>query len=244
MVNTVPSENGNFLFFKGFLNIKSGITTRKFGDCNSYYLPLCKNPAAEKKCTAIAKLTGNNFFHRMIPRHNDGICFASNSNENCDYSCDALALYKGKGKAGNLLLAPTGDCPMVIIECERGFGIIHSGYKCARLNIAVKTIGRFISFFSAESENIKAIIWPGIRGDCYEVGPEFIDYFGTENVYWLNGSFRIDLAKLIKKQMISAGMLAHNIAIVKKYCSFCNNDLFFSARRGDKERNLIFAHTP
>jgi len=246
MVNVVPSQNGKFLFFEGFVPIRCGITTTAFGDCNSYQL-LQKNIHVKKRFYEIKEIVKANCYFRVMPEHSNNVFVAAeNGNQENFPKCDAI-IYDPRDFRDNIkpvALIPTGDCPIIIITDGKTIGLVHSGHKGTKLNIAKLMIKKFTQFFDAKPQNIKAIIWPGICGDCYQVGEEFYEIF-PGYVYPFANGHHIYLAEVIRDQLLNCGILRHHIAVLKNFCSYHyqqnGNHTFYSARRQNKGGNIVFA---
>ena len=145
-------------------------------------------------------------------------------------------------KRGILLNIMTADC-LAIIAADESNGIIgaaHAGWRGTKQEIVKKLVKKMLTL-GAEIENIKCAIAPGICGKCYEVGQEvaneFIEYPQAlkqkENGKWLFDNREVNIAQL--KEL---GIKAENIEYTG-YCTYCDNDKFFSYRKGDIKGRFV-----
>ena len=114
------------------------------------------------------------------------------------------------------------DCLPVLLIGETAVAAVHAGWRGIAAGIlpegvrAVQELG---------GGRITALIGPGARGCCYEVGEEvhaeFADYDAREGVR------KLDLAKVAAAQLERAGATVHDTGL----CTMCRPDLFFSHRR-------------
>ncbi|MCF6240951.1 MAG: peptidoglycan editing factor PgeF [Bacteroidales bacterium] len=146
---------------------------------------------------------------------------------------------------GICLTAMAGDCvPLLFYEPEqKAIGVAHAGWRGTYKKIAQKTIEKMSLEFGCKPENIIAGIGPSVGSANYEVDDFVYNQFkmhidnfekffskGKEK-----GKYYLDLWAANKEQLLEMGLKRENIEI-SGLCSFAENDLFFSARRGDKER--------
>ena len=94
--------------------------------------------------------------------------------------------------------------------------------------------------YNSNPENIIAVIGPSIGPCCFEVKEDvkrqFIDIFG-HNVIVDN---KVDLWVANKMQLLSCGIKEVNIESMN-ICTSCNNDIFYSYRKGDMEQGRFSA---
>jgi len=141
-----------------------------------------------------------------------------------------------------LLNILTADCLAIIVADENNgvIGAAHAGWRGTKQEIVKKLVKKMLTL-GAEIENIKCAIAPGICGKCYEVGQEvaneFIDYPQAleqkENGKWLFDNREVNITQL--KEL---GIKAENIEYTD-YCTYCDNDKFFSYRKGDVKGRFV-----
>ena len=81
--------------------------------------------------------------------------------------------------AGLLLAVLAADClPIIIVDTKhRAVGIFHAGWRGTLKRIAEKGAGELQRHFRSHPADMKAVIGPGIRDCCYQVGPEVREKF-------------------------------------------------------------------
>ncbi|PYZ97939.1 laccase [Alteribacter lacisalsi] len=142
-----------------------------------------------------------------------------------------------------LLTSMYADCvPLYFYDPERKIiGLAHAGWKGTAGNIA----GHMLKAFEKEgskAEDIIAAVGPSISGGCYEVDNRVTDQLKHLPVNDLSKAavscggdrFRLDL-KEVNRQLLLAGGVREDRLFVSTYCTYSEEDLFFSYRR-DKGR--------
>jgi len=148
-------------------------------------------------------------------------------------------------QTGICLIAMAGDCvPLLFFDpVKKVIGVAHAGWRGTYKKIALKIIEKMAAAFQCEPSDILAGIAPSISQKHYEVDDlvynefrkhitGFQDFFskGKEK-----GKYYLDLWAANKQQLLDAGLSNENIEI-SGLCTYEQNDLFFSARKGEKER--------
>lgn len=125
----------------------------------------------------------------------------------------------------------TADCLSVFLFCPKTktIGLVHAGWRGTREKIVKKAISIFRQKFNSQPKDIIAAFGPAIRNCCYEVGPEFAEYF-KQGLIKRDNRFFLDLIAINKNQLIANGIKKQNI-IDSKICTSCQNKSFFSYRR-------------
>ena len=99
------------------------------------------------------------------------------------------------------------DCVPVILATEKGFAVIHSGWRGTIASIAAKALVKLLAATEGDASSVVAYIGPHIAGPDYEVSEElltrFVDTF-DESVA-LPGH-RLDLARAIVLALEGAGI--------------------------------------
>jgi YfiH family protein len=86
---------------------------------------------------------------------------------------------------GLLLSVLTADClPIILVDVKHGAaGVFHGGWRGTIQRIVEKGVGEMRRHFGTRPTDLKAVIGPGIRGCCYQVGPEVRDKFDSQFGY-------------------------------------------------------------
>jgi YfiH family protein len=123
---------------------------------------------------------------------------------------------------GHPALVFVADCTPVVLACEGAIAVLHVGWRPASAGIV--TEGRFALDDVGGRGPVTALIGPGARGCCYEVGEEvhahFVDYDARRGR-------NLDLPAVIHGQLAHTGTEVHDCGL----CTMCNPELFFSHRR-------------
>ena len=139
---------------------------------------------------------------------------------------------------GIVLGIRTADCvPILFYEPEAKIVAgIHAGWRGSVLGIAGKMI-RQICQIGGISQNIICAIGPHICEKCYEVPKEREKLF--QKKYTQHGF--LDLTAINIDQVLKEGVKDENIEVLP-YCTFHQNELFYSYRKSGKEcgQNISF----
>ena len=146
----------------------------------------------------------------------------------------------------------TADCiPILLYESTRGIiAAVHAGWRGTVAHIASECIKVIRERYKCRTEDIRAIIGPGISLDSFEVGDEVYESFADagfpmERIARLyptaegGEKWHIDLWEANRLQLTDAGIKPGNI-IVAGICTFREDDRFFSARRLGINSGRIF----
>ncbi|HZR65200.1 MAG TPA: peptidoglycan editing factor PgeF [Terriglobales bacterium] len=163
---------------------------------------------------------------------------------------------------GILLGILTADClPVILVDPKhRAVGVFHAGWRGTVKRIVEKGVGEMHRWFGTRPSDLRAAIGPGIRGCCYQVGPEVQSIFesqfsyGTElfretkernevhekyPLFFLSARApgHTEVPKKIFLDLAEANrrqLLAAGVAAKNiadlGMCTSCRNDLFFSHR--------------
>ena len=153
-------------------------------------------------------------------------------------SGDAIILLE-KGVAG---IIKTADCLPIII-CEPDvpiISIIHAGWRGTSKRITQKTV-RKMSALGVAVNKLVALLGPSIGSCCYEIREDVYNMFKqegfTENIFR-----RTEHALFLDLKKANIEML-RNEGIEEIYdtglCTYCDEDLFNSYRRGDRDKRQI-----
>ena len=86
---------------------------------------------------------------------------------------------------GILLGVITADClPIILADTKRhAVGVFHAGWRGTVKRIVEKGVGEMRKHFGSRPANLRAVIGPGIRSCCYQVGTEVRDAFESQFSY-------------------------------------------------------------
>lgn len=163
---------------------------------------------------------------------------------------------------GVLLGILTADClPVILVDPKRrAVGVFHAGWRGTVKRIVEKGVGEMHRWFGTDPGDLKAAIGPGIRGCCYEVGPEVRAAFEAQFSYgselFRETKERHEVHEKYPLLFLTARAPGHSELPKKIYldlaeanrrqlvdagvsprnisdlglCAFCKKDLFFSHR--------------
>ena len=133
----------------------------------------------------------------------------------------------------------TADCvPIVLTDEQAGvIAVAHAGWRGTVGRIAKVAVEEMCRQ-GANPGHIQAAMGPSICQDCFEVGDEVVEafrqaHFNLEDIVLRNaatGKAHIDLRAANRAVLIGAGVPSGQI-VLSQYCSRCEHDRFFSARR-------------
>lgn len=140
------------------------------------------------------------------------------------------------------------DCPGVLL-CDpqkRAVGAVHSGWRGTVMKIAPKAVRQMVELYGADPKEMVAVIGPCIR-QCHfqtglEVGAEFEKAYGKnyqKMAKRIGDKVYLDLSLAICFDLMEAGIPKESIDILP-HCTVCENDTFFSHRKGDTGRHCGF----
>ena len=127
---------------------------------------------------------------------------------------------------GDVLCAVrTADCLAVLLAADDAVAAVHAGWRGLIGGVVANGVAAVCTFGAAPTV---AVIGPGARGCCYEVGDEIIDVFARYPSAF-RSERKLDLATVAREQLLAAG-------VSKVYdceiCTICSSsDDFFSYRR-------------
>ena len=155
-------------------------------------------------------------------------------------------------QSGILCTAFFADCvPLFFFDPVSGYiGIAHAGWKGTVQRMAEKMVERF-SQVGVNKSDLLVVVGPCISQPFYEVNHVVIDsmdekFRGKTVTDMGNDRYLLDLKQLNVEILLQSGILRHNIDVTN-YCTFDQQNLFFSHRRdnGETGRMLGFlGYTP
>ncbi len=129
----------------------------------------------------------------------------------------------------------TADCAPVFFfdPKSRVAGIAHAGWRGAQQKLPSKIVSKLKASFGAIPKDLMVGLGPMIHSCCYEVGPEFNQFF-PGCVEERASHYFFDLPGAIKNDLLEAGVAESNI-LDSHRCTACETELFFSYRK-EKEK--------
>lgn len=126
------------------------------------------------------------------------------------------------------LCIKTADCLPIYLKGKKQVALIHAGWKGLYQKILLSPL---IKSFKPEY----AFIGPAICQAHYEVGSEFIDYFGKQNISSVNSKYYFNLVDVASDQLKTE----YPTIIVEssKLCTYENPNLHSFRLNKTKERN-------
>jgi polyphenol oxidase len=126
--------------------------------------------------------------------------------------------------AGHPSLVFVADCTPVVLAADGAVAVLHVGWRPAAAGIVAAGVAALRELGAAGP--ITALIGPGARGCCYEVGEEVHAAFTAYDARV--GERNLELPAVIRAQLAAAGVVAvHDAGL----CTMCWFGLFFSHRR-------------
>jgi YfiH family protein len=111
------------------------------------------------------------------------------------------------------------DCTPVLLAGDGAVAALHCGWRGIAAGIVAEGV-------AALSGRVSALIGPGARGCCYEVGEEVHAQFAAYDAR--RGERNLDLPAVIRAKLAEAGVeTVHDVGL----CTMCHFGLFFSHRR-------------
>ena len=128
------------------------------------------------------------------------------------------------------LAVTTADCFGVVLWDQRRtvVAVAHAGWRGVVAGAIENTL-RSIRSRSPDGP-YRAVIGPGIRQCCFEVGNEVADLFPADVVRAASPRPFLDLARVVHRRLLASGIAADSILDVS-VCTSCSPGLFFSHRR-------------
>ena len=126
--------------------------------------------------------------------------------------------------AGHPALVFVADCLPVLLAAPGAVAAIHAGWRGTAAGILAEGV---VALGELGGEGpVTALIGPGARGCCYEVGEEVHAAFAGYDAR--RGERNLDLAAVVRAQLAAAGVAdVHDVGL----CTMCWFGLFFSHRR-------------
>jgi purine-nucleoside/S-methyl-5'-thioadenosine phosphorylase / adenosine deaminase len=126
--------------------------------------------------------------------------------------------------AGHPALAFGADCQPVLLAADGAIAALHAGWRTLAAGIVAEGVAALREV--GGTGPLTALIGPGARACCYEVGEEVHAHFAGYGAR--RGERNLDLAVIAAAQLAEAGVATvHDVEL----CTMCWFGLFFSHRR-------------
>jgi YfiH family protein len=128
------------------------------------------------------------------------------------------------------LAIATADCLGVALwtEDRRALAAVHAGWRGIVAGALEAAVDRLLAL--RPGATLHAIIGPGIRACCFEVGPEVAERFPADCVIATSERPRVDLARAAGHRLAHAGVAAPRLHDLGE-CTSCNPATYYSHRR-------------
>lgn len=150
--------------------------------------------------------------------------------------CDALIT----DKINTPLMVMVADCSALLFfdKNRRVIAVAHAGRAGAFSNIVQNVIDTFTKHFNSNTQDISVTIGASIGECCYEVGEEIYAEAKTLDLEYAlskrDNSYYLNISKILKTQLLNAGVDSKNI-VISNECTSCFNDKYFSYRANPKD---------
>jgi hypothetical protein len=142
---------------------------------------------------------------------------------------------------GRVLYMNFADCLPLFLAAEdqTAIALVHCGWRGIVGGIVKKSLFSLERNYEVQPENVRAVLAPSICQKCFSVGEDvarqFYQQFSTfpelgQLVELRQGGGQIDLAGIVKAQLINSGVRVESI-VTSEFCTSCSDHLFFSHRR-------------
>jgi len=135
------------------------------------------------------------------------------------------------------LAVRTADClPIFLYDpVNKCIGLAHAGWKGTHTRIVVETLNVMRREWGTDAKDLLVAFGPSIHACCYEVGPEFREYFKhfPETILERGGRFYLDLPLTNEKQLLKEGVKDAHVRDCP-ICTCCREDCFSFRREKEK----------
>jgi YfiH family protein len=133
---------------------------------------------------------------------------------------------------GTAMAVTIADCvPIFLAHPSGATALLHSGWRGTAARIVEQGIAAFTRAGLAPRD-LRMHLGPAICVNCYEVSP---DVYGALTGRSIGAPTPVDLRALIAGHASAAGVTAISTSA---RCTRCDNDVFYSHRAGDAERQI------
>ena len=233
-VKSAPVFDGLNGISHGFFGRGGGVSTGKYSSLNTGRGSDDNLADVEENRVRVAQAigtTGENLLsnHQI---HSTNIVIAKTPwDKNTQPRADGIVT----NVAGLAISALSADCaPILFADTEAGvIGAAHAGWRGALAGVTDETIKAIVSL-GAQRENITAAVGPCIGPQHFEVGPEFVDEFISENpanakLFRSGKGDRsyFDIKTYLVRKLLAAGI---GQAGALPDCTYAQSDEYFSYR--------------
>ena len=195
-----------------------------------------KNKENRKKFLEKAGLKNDNLVLAGLVHGNRIVTVTDKDKGKIISECDGFAT-----NVTDVVLGVTAaDCLPIFFWNKQGtvVGIVHAGWRGVQKGIASEMINIFVNKYDCLVKDIKVEIGPHIKDCHFEIQADVVNNFADypDCFEEKNKIKTLSLEKVIKKQLLSAGVESKNIQDAKD-CTFCETDKYFSYRR-DKPKDI------
>jgi polyphenol oxidase len=147
-------------------------------------------------------------------------------------------------KPGVFLVISIADCTPVLIYDTKNkvVAAIHAGWKGTAGNIVLKALQQMQQDYKTKGSDCIAYVGACISFDSFEVGEEVAEKFSVSEKRFDTGKqkYFVDLKGANFRQLTDFGLKPDNIE-VSPYCTYQDNTLFFSYRKGKGQTGRMMA---
>lgn len=133
----------------------------------------------------------------------------------------------------------TADClPVLLVDPRsRAVAAVHAGWRGVVARVLPSALGSLASEYGCSADDVEAAIGPGIGPCCFEVGEDVASQFSGEFVDRSRAKAHVDLAAVLRAQLLQSGVDRVTIA---GQCTSCDLGSYYShrAERGHTGRML------
>lgn len=215
-----------------FTNLTQGFTTKELGNVAFHVNDDIKNVMQNhQELSQLLEFEQNNLIHMKQIHSADVHIVQDNDDFTNPQSCDALIT----NKTSTPLMVMVADCSPILFydEKEKLIAAVHAGRQGAFKNIIKNTLQTMQNRFNAKPQNIVVSIGASIGVCCYEVGAEIYEEAKSLHLEYAfeqrDGSYYLDVNKILKKQLLDSGINPNNLEISQD-CTCCNTQKYYSYR--------------
>lgn len=133
----------------------------------------------------------------------------------------------------------TADClPVLLVDRRsRAVAAVHAGWRGVVARVQLNALESLASEYGCDAGDIEAAIGPGIGPCCFEVGEDVARQFSSEFVDRTGSKPHVDLAAVLKAQLLQSGV--DRVAVAGR-CTSCDLGSYYShrAEQGNTGRML------
>ncbi len=147
-------------------------------------------------------------------------------------------------EVGLFIGVKTADClPILIVDrTNRAVGAIHAGWRGTLKKIVLESLKKFTRKFHSDPSELIAILGPSISKCCYEIGSDIESLLRLsfpDSLEHRESKIYFDLRHANENILLKSGFKKENIFDIP-LCTKCHEELFYSYRRGENNRNIAF----